>query len=231
MKRATALVFAAVLAMALMCGLAEDRGGTGAAGDVVTISGEAHRWTFSNGHVVDIPGDVYRVVTPEGIRLEYTAPEGSMAFTQDLSQELSAFEYFFQDPPATINEWIEKSLHMNIFDYGNNVDIYVHVLDSLLASMYPDSDSMDDDDAVFVLNFMEGGENYFLGADSATCGYIGGQNNRIWFMGDMRRQDGRVKMFTFAGGKEILAYARIDDWDAQYECLLDHMSRLSVGVE
>ena len=166
----------------------------------------------------------YRVVTPEGITLTYTAPEGAYALTQDLRAQKELFERYCTRPEAVVKRWIEDDIRLNIVEPSSATDIYVHLLSTELAARVATRERLSQEDVVALLAFMKEHPGYFRGATRVSTRFFG---DRPWFVGDMREADGTVTMVSFVADRELYVHAVIDG-DAQYDVLMDEMDRLVV---
>ncbi len=175
---------------------------------------------------VAISGSQYQVLTPTGILFTYTAPSGVVALTQDYVQQATLFSSYYSNPLEVVSKWIDNGMHLNVYYSTNDVDVFIYVFDTPMAQIFQNSNNMTQQEADYLFSYMQTDDEYIKGATSGTYGWLGGN---VWFLGDMRATKGVVRLFSFVGGKEIYAYAKITS-DTQYDNVIDMLDTLIISA-
>ena len=146
--------------------------------------------------VVEIDGDNYAVLTPEGIGIAYQkASDSVVVLTQDYVQQADAFAEFYENPIAAVANFIEYDCHLNIYDKDTGTDIYVTVSEGDWQQYYPDSENLTDAEVQSIMMYLE--SCGLAEASAKTYGLAGGNS---YFFFDCSNTDGLVFMYAAVGG-------------------------------
>ena len=138
------------------------------------------------------------VKTADGLYFSYQYPnENVIAISQDLQQQSYLYLVCYSsNMTQTCANFIEKGMHLNIFDIESLTDIYFYTAPSTLSTIVQNLTSLTEADVLVVEQLVK--DNYFPDAESVTTGMIG---NNLWFFADY----GSAGMLvTFVNGIEIL---------------------------
>ena len=175
--------------------------------------------------IVVINDNSYSVITPEGIVIDYTAPNSNVfCLTQDYVHQYDLYSAFYDNSIETVANFIDSGMHFNIYDPVNEIDMYLYIGTSGWASIFPNTASLSDEEAAYILDYME--TNLVDNVSASTYGYAGGN---IYFYLDCSA-DGAAYLLTSINGYEILICYRAKNSDAALAgvALLDNLTMASI---
>ena len=155
---------------------------------------------------VTITDESVLILTEDGLAICYERPsERVITLTQDLDQQALLYLLFYsQNVSAKAAEYIEKGMHLNIFDLDTETDIYLYTEETLLSSIVPNLSAMSEDDVTVIMNYLKNTE--FADTNSVTAGMIG---NNLWIFADYGTAG---VMITFVNGIQVgLVFGYVDD--------------------
>ena len=177
------------------------------------------------GDIVSINENSYNVILPCGMTFSYIAPGSNVyALTQDLLKQSALYNQFYKSPKEQADKFISQGMHFNIYDSANDVDIYLYVFTSDIASLYANSNRLTVDEVEYIINYMFTDAGYFKDCSSADYGWVGGN---VWMVGDARSTGNGAKLCAFVGGLEIFGYTNVKT-DAQYNRMLELLENLTI---
>ena len=191
--------------------------------DIGKAADDVTRATTSDS--VSISGNQFTVRTPYNVTFSYTAPSGVYVLTQDYNQQRDLFNQFYNDPQGVCNQFIERGMHINMYDAASRVDVYLYLYDTPVAAAFPNANSMSSADAEALVGYMFTDSGYFLNCTEAVFGWAGGN---VWFVGDGRTVDGYVVLCTFVNGREIYSRVKVSS-DSEYNTIIRLLENLTIS--
>lgn len=147
---------------------------------------------------------IVSVVTAEGIKLTAEVPFGAVCLTQDLFQQLDLYQALYTDIGRAVENYINKGVHMNIYNFFTNTDAFVSVSAQSIAALVGEANSLTDKEAKYILDYI--GKNWYSG----TKGELKSLNGIRYFVFDLHKDMGVVFYETFIGGQNVTVKIRLD---------------------
>ena len=94
-----------------------------------------------------------------------------------------------------------------------------------MASLFPNANSMTEENIVFLINYFFTQEDYFGSCTEATYGYAGGN---VWMIGDARSTMQRIYLCTHVNGLEVWGVVSAKT-DADYNAVIDMLYSLVIN--
>ena len=144
--------------------------------------------------VVSLTDSSIVIRTADGLYFSYVCPsENVVTLSQDVMQQANLYLIFYtNNMTGQAATFIEQGMHLNIFDFDTQTDIYLFASATPLSQALQNLTSYSEAD-VKVLESMLA-ESWFEGANSVTTGMIG---NNLWIFGDYGTAG---DMLTFVNG-------------------------------
>lgn len=148
----------------------------------------------------------YRVAL-NTVTLEVTVPFGCVCITQDVLQQLSLYSSMYSNIGNAYNYYLNRNIHMDIYDIITEQDTMVYVEDNSLAQFLGNISELTDSNLNNILKYVS--TNWY----SNVPGSVERINGQVYFVFDFREQNGFVLYETFVGGMDIsvCGYLGADD--------------------
>lgn len=156
------------------------------------------RGVQSGSDLVEISGNNYAVLTPEGIGIAYTAGEDVVVFTQDYLQQSELFQKYYKNPIGAVSAMIDERKHLNVYDPQTEVDLFVCVFEGEWEQLYPDSNNLTDAEVRGIMMYLES-----CGFDEAANKTFGMAGGNQYFLFDLSQTEGYVVMFASVNGYRV----------------------------
>lgn len=168
---------------------------------------------------VTINGNSYTVQLPGVMTFHYTAPSNVLVLTQDVAQQSALFASLYQNPKQAADNFINNSMHLNLYDTNTGADLFLFVYRTDVASVYTNSNNLTVDEAEYLIKYFFSLDSYFGKCPEATYGYAGGN---VWLIGDATSTLQKVFFVAFVNGFEVwgeLMSANPDRYNAAIDML------------
>ncbi len=138
-----------------------------------------------------------KVETGEGVCLSYTYPsEDVVCLTQDLQQQSLLYLLFYSENlSSAASDFVSRGMHMNIYDFTTETDIYVYAEVSMLSGLVPNLSVLSESDVLVIQGLLA--DNYFSTANDVSVGTIG---KNLWVFADYGTY---AVTLTFVNGVEV----------------------------
>ncbi len=165
---------------------------------------------------VQITNDSVVIETENGLTISYTLPNENVIFlTQDILQQSILYLYCYQDAMEAVSGFIADGMHLNIFDFETQTDIYLYTEETSLSYVVQNASALSEADALLVQQVV----SQMCGGASVTPGTIG---NNLWFFVDL---ESRGILVTYVNGVQIVvSFSYVDDSPVAALTLLDNLS-------
>ncbi len=163
---------------------------------------EMNRSISSVSDLVEISDEGFGILTGEGLAIGYTLTGDPVyVFTQDMIHQFDLYCTFFENPIQTILSFVYNGVHLNVYDPGNKIDMFVKVSETEWAAEYPETAKLSESDQETLFAYFR--KNGFDTAKDTAYAKIGGN---YWLIFDCSDTDGLVYMFTSVAGHQIMVY-------------------------
>ncbi len=131
--------------------------------------------------VVSLTDSSIVIRTADGLYFSYVCPsENVVALSQDVMQQANLYLTFYpNNMTGQAAEFIEQGMHLDIFDFDTQTDIFLFASATTLSLALQNLTSYSEADVKVVESMLA--ESWFEGANSVTTGMIG---NNLWIFGD-----------------------------------------------
>ena len=163
------------------------------------------------------------VTLENGLTLSMDIPQNVYTLTQNYLLDIDLYSAVFSDPTSTLQHFIEKKMHLNMFTFGqDNFDTYVYVYEKDSIGAYIiNANDMTEDDANMIAQYLDSQTGFTF-----KYGKLGDQ---IWFMADNIANGKNIVFFTWANGCMIKAIANVTS-SAQGENALAALAALKISA-
>ena len=135
--------------------------------------------------------------TADGLYISYVCPtEYVIPLSQDLMQQASLYlAWYPNNMSGQATEFINQGMHLSIYDYETQTDIYIYAYETPFAQTVQNMTSLSDADVMVVQAVLT--ESAFSEAKSVVTGFIG---NNLWIFADYGTAG---EMLTFVNGLTV----------------------------